>query len=136
MKTYTIQGQLFTQDIMKFKQDKELILLWAKKDVKFKEIFDVDGTMAALKFLVKNDIVDDFLRIVLVGDISKIDIDELNNEILLTIIEDFFFCNKKWIAGVVSLLKGLIFSLIQESPKAGFLQNLKNSVAKMTKSKQ
>jgi len=121
---------------MKFKQDKELILLWAKKDVKFKEIFDVDGTMAALKFLVKNDIVDDFLRIVLVGDISKIDIDELNNEILLTIIEDFFFCNKKWIAGVVSLLKGLIFSLIQESPKAGFLQNLKNSVAKMTKSKQ
>jgi len=135
MKTYTIQGHSFSQDIMKLRQDKALIMLWADKDVKVQEIFKVDGVLAALKFLAQNDILDDFLRIILIGDTSKIDFDKLSNEILIEILNDFFFFNKQWLADGVSLLRRLIFSA-QPSTKAGLWQNLKSSVATKMKSKK
>jgi len=126
---YTIQGREFTQGILKFGQQKRLISALGEKKVKFKELFEVDGLMAGLNFLIENGIVDEFLKTVLIGPVDEIDIDEIDSDTLVPILTDFFFFNKRWIAAAVNSLRNWINTLIpkETNPLLAFWLNLTHS---------
>ena len=104
-KQYTIQEMKFHMGEMTLGQDKKLMELLKGQEFNFEEMTGLQNTIS---YLLKNDIVDDLLKVILKGDVDSINIQEITNTQLEEIISDFFVLNGGWISKLNSLLTGFL----------------------------
>lgn len=107
-KQYEIQGVKLYQGVMTLGQDKKLLDLLSDKNINFDELTGVQGT---IKYLIKENILEDILKTILKGDVESIIIDDLTNPELEEIISDFFELNGEWISKLSGLLDVFLKSI-------------------------
>lgn len=100
-KQYTIQGIKLHMGEMTLGQDKKLLDILADKKINFGEMTGIQKT---IKYLIKEDLLDDLLKTILKGEVDSIVMDDLTNSQLEEIISDFFELNGKWISKLNGLL--------------------------------
>ncbi|MCK9519812.1 MAG: hypothetical protein M0R74_12430 [Dehalococcoidia bacterium] len=112
-KQYVIQGVKLRMGEMTLGQDKKLLELMNGREINFEEMKGLQGTIS---YLLKNDILNDFLKVILKGDTDSIDIDEITNSELEEIISDFFGLNGKWISKLNDLLNDFLKTMKLTTP--------------------
>ena len=119
-KQYTIQGVKFRMGEMTLGQDKKLMELLKGREFNFEEMTGLQNTIS---YLLKHDIVDDLLKVILKGDIDSIDIQKITNTQLEEIISDFFVLNGEWISKLNSLLTGFLSKMNLTIPSPNLKKN-------------
>jgi len=101
-KLYEIQGRKLTQGEMTLGQTKRLLKFIAENNNSgLKNIKDVSS---AIPWLVENELIEQALDIILSGDKSGIDWDNVSNTMLLRIGKDFLALNSEWITELANSL--------------------------------
>jgi hypothetical protein len=93
-KLYTIQGVKLRMGVMTLNQDKKLLQLFKGKSIDFSKM--TGGVLDLIGHLVEADLIEDFLRAILKGDVEKLNMGELTNDELEGIFTDFFELNGGW----------------------------------------
>lgn len=107
-KIYEIQGKKFTQTELTLGQDKKLIKLWKEMGVSVKELKNIDALGDLVDFLIKNQILEKFLSIILHGEITEVDWDAVTNSTLFEIVNDFLALNGRWIEKLRNFLNNFL----------------------------
>jgi len=101
-KIYQIQGHEIYQTELTIGQDEELLQLSEKVGDEFQKVnFKKDGFRAIIRFLIRTGLIEKVLKVVLRGDVDKINIKDITNSELEVIVTDFLAFN----AGFVERLK-------------------------------
>lgn len=93
-KLYTIQGVKLRMGVMTLDQDKKLLQLFKGKSIDFSKM--TGGILDMISHLVEADLIEDFLRAILKGDVDKLNMGELTNDELEDIFTHFFELNGGW----------------------------------------
>ncbi|MDD5220584.1 MAG: hypothetical protein PHV11_08465 [Candidatus Bipolaricaulis sp.] len=107
-KSYEIQGKTLTQGEMTLGQTKRLIASTTK--LVGADVTKIKDVSSAVSWLVDNNLIDQALDVILVGDKNGIIWDDLTNTQLEAIVSDFLSFNGEWIGKLSDSLKNLLKS--------------------------
>lgn len=113
--SYEIQGKTLTQGEMTLGQTKRLIALTTK--LVGADVTKIKDVSSAVSWLVDNNLIDQALDVILVGDKNGIIWDDLTNTQLEAIVSDFLAFNGEWIRKLSGSLTNLLKSPARTTKK-------------------